>query len=186
MQIDWNFISEREGGRHLVGYLPKKDGEVLDSSGVTIATGFDIGQHSVMELERMELPRDLIDILEPYCLASGEDAEYVVDIHGLPEISESEAFIVDAASHKTIVDEFKRKFDKVSVCPFWALHPQIQTAITSVAFQYGTNLKRRTPMFWSQVTRCDWENAIYNLKNFGDKYSTRRGLEAKLIESCMS
>ena len=41
-------------------------------------------------------------------------------------------------------------------------------------------------MFWKQITEHDWESVIANLKNFGDKYPSRRKLEANLIESCMS
>ena len=37
--IDWNFISEREGSRILTGYVPDAKGS---KSGVTIATGFDL------------------------------------------------------------------------------------------------------------------------------------------------
>jgi len=185
MHIDWNFISEREGGRRLKGYLPMKDGDVLDNSGVTIATGFDLGQHSPVDLEKMELPRDLIDILEPYCLACGSDALDVVDMYGIPEVTETEAFAMDNASHKDILNGLIKKFNVSALCCFNALHPQIQTAIASVAFQYGSNLRRRTPMFWKQVTACDWKAAISNLKNFGDKYESRRRLEAKLIESCI-
>ena len=186
MNIDWTFISEREGGRKLMGYIPKSNGEVLDSSGVTIATGFDIGQYSTNDLKKMGVPYDLIEILEPYCEFTGQEAEEVMISVGVPEITETEAFELDKASHERTLSLLRNKYDEVASCCFSALHPQIQTAIASVAFQYGTGLKRRTPMFWKQITGHDWEAAIANLKNFGDKYPSRRKLEANLIESCMS
>ena len=186
MNIDWNFISDREGGSRKKGYIPMSNGEVLDSSGVTIATGFDIGQYSENDLIKLGLPEDLINVLAPYCLACGIDAEEAMEIHGAPEITDTEAFVLDQASHARTVELLKKKYNDVAQCCFEALHPQIQTAIASVAFQYGTGLNRRTPMFWKQITEHDWEGAISNLNNFGDKYPTRRKLEAKLIESCMS
>ena len=186
MNIDWTFISAREGGCKLNGYIPKSNGKVLDSSGVTIATGFDVGQYSTNDLKKMGIPHDLIGILEPYCEYIGQEAEEIMDAMGPPQITETEAFELDKASHARTLDLLKKKYNKVAECCFEALHPQIQTAIASVAFQYGTGLNRRTPMFWKQITGHDWTAAIANLKNFGDKYPSRRKLEAGLIESCMS
>ena len=186
MNIDWNFISEREGGSRKTGYIPKSNGRVLDSSGVTIATGFDIGQYSENDLVKLGLPEDLVNMLAPYCLACGLDAEEALEVHGVPEITDTEAFVLDQASHSRTVTLLKKKYNKEASCCFEALHPQIQTAIASVAFQYGTGLKHRTPMFWQQIVNHEWDAAIGNLYNFGDKYPTRRKLEAKLIESCMS
>ena len=75
MNIDWTFISEREGGRKLIGYIPKSKGNVLGRSGETIATGFDIGQYSVNDLKKMNIPDDLIGLLAPYCEFIGQEAE---------------------------------------------------------------------------------------------------------------
>jgi len=158
----------------------------LDSSGMTIATGFDVGQYSVNDLKKMGIPDDLIGMLEPYCEYIGQEAEEVISSMGTPTITETEAFELDKASHHRTLDQLKRKYNEAATCCFQALHPQIQTAIASVAFQYGTGLKYRTPMFWKQITEHSWESAVANLKNFGDKYPSRRKLEAKLIESCMS
>ncbi|MCZ6804491.1 MAG: pesticin C-terminus-like muramidase [Proteobacteria bacterium] len=57
-----------------------------------------------------------------------------------------------------------------------------QTVVASVAFQYG-DLESRTPNYWQQVTTGDWPAALYNLRNFGDRYPTRRNKEADLLES---
>ena len=57
-----------------------------------------------------------------------------------------------------------------------------QTVLASVAFQYGSNLKSKTKNFWKQVTSGDWDSAIKNLENFGDKYSSRRNREADLLK----
>ena len=64
---------------------------------------------------------------------------------------------------------------------FEALAAECQTVIASVAFQYG-NLSTATPNFWRQVTAQDWSGALANLRNFGDRYKTRRAKEADLLE----
>ena len=38
-RIDYSFLSAREGGRKLNGYVPDA---LMSASGVTIATGFDL------------------------------------------------------------------------------------------------------------------------------------------------
>lgn len=68
--VDWNFVEGREGARRLDGYMPtengKPDGKVVGNSGVTIASGFDLGQHSPADLKAMGLYQGLIDRLTPY------------------------------------------------------------------------------------------------------------------------
>ena len=57
----------------------------------------------------------------------------------------------------------------------------IQTAIASVAFQYGVGLDARTPTFWKNITAQDWEATAKTLDAFGDSYPTRRKLEAEKV-----
>ncbi|TWQ48304.1 pesticin C-terminus-like muramidase, partial [Xanthomonas vasicola] len=58
----------------------------------------------------------------------------------------------------------------------------LQTAIASVAYQYGPGLATATPNFWTQVTTGHWQDAVTNLNDFGDAYDTRRDREAALIQ----
>ena len=55
------------------------------------------------------------------------------------------------------------------------------TVVASVAFQYG-NLATETPKFWAYVTSGNWVAAAKELRNFGDKYPSRRKLEANYLE----
>lgn len=50
-QIDWKFIAAREGAEVLIGYVPMKNGKVFGISGVTIATGVDLGQRNESDLK---------------------------------------------------------------------------------------------------------------------------------------
>lgn len=54
-----------------VGYIP------TNNSGVTIGRGFDVGQHSVTDLERMGLNSAIISKLTPYVGSFNEEGEFV-------------------------------------------------------------------------------------------------------------
>ena len=47
-EIDYSFLSELEGGSKINGYLPAVG---VSKSGVTIATGFDLGQRNESDLK---------------------------------------------------------------------------------------------------------------------------------------
>ncbi len=64
---------------------------------------------------------------------------------------------------------------------FECLPEEAQTVIASVAYQNGY-LPSRTPDFWTQAVKQDW-NAVYdNLMDFSDAFPTRREKEANLIK----
>lgn len=180
--INWDFISAREGGSQLEGYLPMEGENVVGKSGMTIATGFDVGQMSEEELMRSSLSDDIKATLQPYVGKKGKDALFVANEFGTPNITKDQSQMIDAYSHKRTLDSLKVNYNKTSGKDFDDLSSEQQTVIASVGFQYGSNLKSATPGFWKQVTTDDWEGAHSNLRDFGDDYSSRRNLEADLIK----
>ena len=70
MPIDHNYIRailERFEGKGIArGYVPMKNGEVLGVSGVTIATGVDLGQQTGAGLLDMGVPHAVVKKLLPY------------------------------------------------------------------------------------------------------------------------
>ncbi len=167
--IDWNFISEREGSRILSGYVPDAKGS---KSGVTIATGFDLGARNLADLKG--LPKAIIDKLKPYLGIKGAQAQEVAkDL----SITDAEAQTIDEFSKTEAVDKLKAKWQAATGESFDDLPKHKATVVASVAFQYG-DLESQTPNFWRQITKDDWNAAEKNLRNFGDNYSTRRNLEA--------
>lgn len=60
-RVDFDFISELEGGQRLKGYVPRRG-----DSGVTVGTGVDLGQRSGEEIDRLDLPGSLRDKLRPF------------------------------------------------------------------------------------------------------------------------
>lgn len=175
--IDWNFISEREGSRILSGYVPDAKGS---KSGVTIATGFDLGARNLADLKG--LPKAIIDKLKPYLGIKGAQAQEVAkDL----SITDAEAQTIDEFSKTEAVDRLKAKWQATTGESFDDLPKHKATVVASVAFQYG-DLESQTPNFWRQITKDDWNAAEKNLRNFGDNYSTRRNLEADYFISGLS
>lgn len=183
--IDWDFISSLEGTRILEGYVPDPDGS---KSGVSIATGFDIGQNSVSDLNNLALSAALVTKLTPYVELKGQAA--VTKLKETPlTITEDEAKEIDKKVKAKSVDTLRGRYDSApdntNHIKFDDLASQAQTVIASVHFQYG-NLGTKTPKFWKAVATQDWTEAVKLLRNFGDRYPTRRGKEADLLEQIVT
>ncbi len=175
--IDYKFISVREGGAALHGYVPNPGGSM---SGVTCATGFDLGSRSVGDLLSMGLSDEIVRVLEPHLGKKGKYA--AASLAGCPlKITEKQAEMIDKASKHQATDRLVAAYNASSKVPFASIPDAAQTCIASVAFQYGANLAARTPKFWAAVTKQDWPLAVAILNDFGDAYPTRRKLEADLI-----
>lgn len=177
--VDWDFIKGLEG-RKLKGYVPTdKAGNVFDQSGVTIGTGFDIGQRSIAELKSMGLPDTLVTKLAPY--AGKKKTAAIQALNTAPlRLSNGEVDLLDKIVKQKELDKLVSSYNKSSKTKFENLLPEQQTILASVAFQYG-DLSKKTPNFWRAVTSGNWAQAHKNLMNFGDKYKTRRNKEASLL-----
>lgn len=177
--IDYKFLSNLEGGSRTTGYVPAVG---LSKSGVTIATGFDLGQRNENDLKSLKLDLLLVKKLKPYLGAKGASAQAVLKKSPLV-ITQNQAQAIDKAVKSAHVNQLKLKYDTAAgnKKKFIDLPPQAQTVITSVSFQYGVGLNVRTPKFWKAVTLQDWPGAIKLLNAFGDAYPTRRKKEANLM-----
>ena len=183
--IDWGFIGTLEGAGVTTGYVPEDaSGRVLGQPGVTIATGFDLGQHSEADLARLfGRGSAIFDLLLPYAGLRRGDA--VAALRAAPlTASASQAAAIDRAVKAEKAARVARAYDAaVTVCrdralvPFRQLPREAQTVIASVAFQYG-DLARRAPTFWGHVVSQDWQAAHDELMDFGDRCDTRRRREA--------
>ena len=64
------FVRDKEGGQWSKGYVPQdKDGVAIGRSGVTIGSGFDIGQHNAYELGVLFPGDENADLREAYDLS---------------------------------------------------------------------------------------------------------------------
>ncbi len=186
MPIDWQFIARQEGGQQLSAYIPASGS---GKSGVTIATGFDIGQRSSAEIQRLPLPATLTIKLLPYAGLKGQRAAAALR-HQPLRISKSDADSIDRFIRKSVIGRLEKAYNSSiaatdNIKRFSQLPKEAQTVITSVAFQYG-NLARRTPKFWRHVIAQNWNAAVRELENFGDDFPSRRKREAAFLRRILT
>jgi hypothetical protein len=171
--IDFDFILKQEGF--------ETEGKVPDAknskSGVTIASGFDLGARALEDLKG--LPQDIIDLLTPFLGFKGAEAE---EIASNLQVSTDQAKTINEFAKNEAVTRLKNKWETSTGTSFDNLSKEQATVLASVAFQYG-DLESRTPNFWKQATTGDWVGAYKNLLNFGDRYQSRRLNEAQLLWS---
>lgn len=180
INIDFDFIHQLEGFSYQ-GYVPAPE---TSKSGVTIAAGFDIGQCSAQEITS-NFTQELADKLLPYVGKIKQEACAVLEQIPLT-ISEDDANQITNFTTGSAVSRLSAEWNNSGSSQSFDLLPtQCATVIASVAFQYGS-LSRRTPNFWVQVTEGRWHDALANLRNFGDRYPTRRNKEADLLESWLN
>ena len=177
--IDWDFIEGLEGFRSN-GYVPTDGaGNPLDRSGVTIGGGFDLGQHRVEYAHRLGIRPDIISELTPYFGLRGWDALAFLRDNPL-QLSTEDARHVDRLVKGNKAVAVASHYDAASQTPFRQIPAAAQTVIVSVLFQYGG--PKAAPRFWSYATSQNWRSVIDELRDFGDKYTTRRHKEARYLE----
>jgi hypothetical protein len=178
--VEFSFIRRQEGER-LDGYIPEKNGKILGNSGVTISTGFDLGQHSESDLKG--LPQDIIDKLKPYLGKTGQEAQKFLQQNPL-RVTEGESIKIDSWNKKNKFDLLARRWKQKTGQDFSDLDRFKATTVASVAFQYG-DLEKKTPNFWRYVTSGNWEQALSELRDFKDEHPSRRNREADLLEASL-
>lgn len=175
-QVNFGFISGLEGGPVLRGYVPDPKNS---NSGVTIATGFDLGQRSASELHRL-LPYFLAQKLSVYCGFKKLDAVSV--LNQLPlTITAAEAEEIDLSVKHQMLTKLVQRYNRAAKVAFDGLPEPMQTVIASVAFQYG-DLSKRCPKFWRAATQADSDAMALELRDFGDRYPSRRHREANYLQ----
>jgi len=176
--LDPTFIGRQEGFR-LDGYVPDLGASM---SGVTVGTGVDIGQMSVAGIQSLDLPNELKQKLIPYAGLTQHNAAYLLS--NLPlYLTVDEAYALDRAVTQNIIGGVATRYDLAAPGrSFTELPVEARTVIADVAYQYGPNLDQRAPAFWSDVTQGHWESATQKLRDFGDRYPTRRNAEADLLK----
>jgi len=183
IQVDVDFIAQNEGGVILKGYVPEA---ATTRSGVTIGMGVDLGQRTPEDLNAMQISQALKDQLTPYLGLQGEDAASFLQANPL-QITAADAATLDSAALNPIITAVQTNYDAAQPpVAFADLAAEAQTALVDLAYQYGTGLAKATPHFWGDVTQGNWSKAVAELKNFGDKYPTRRNREAALIQQALN
>ena len=176
IKVNFKFIAALEGGPQLTGYVPDAK---HSNSGVTIATGFDIGQCDEAALKYL-LPDFIAIKLKRFCLLKGEQALKACKQDPL-NINENEATIIDLCVKQQSTNYLVATYNQHSTVEFEQLSEPMQTVIASVAFQYG-HLAKRCPNFWRYAITQNTQAMIRELVDFGDRYTTRRWREASYLK----
>ena len=180
--FDLEFLKSVEGFTTR-GVIPRQNGEILGQSGVTIGVGIDLGQQDEKNLRLAQVPDEIIDKVKPYLGLRKEKAYEQMKQKPL-RLSPEEAEVLSMKIIDYNDDKLENLFTEEAGVPFHSLPEEAQTVVRSVGHQYG-DLKKRTPRFWGKIVSQDYRGAVDELRNFGDKYPTRRNKEADKLESIL-
>jgi hypothetical protein len=99
--IDFKFLSDLEGGSKTTGYVPAAG---VSKSGVTIGTGFDLGQRKESDLTALGLDATLVTKLKPYLGLKGKKAQDLLKKQPLT-ISVANAQKIDKAAKSAHISQ---------------------------------------------------------------------------------
>ena len=168
--VNSGWVALNEGGSLLKGYAPKPAPGGTDHSGVTLAAGYDLGQHTVADLRRLNLPEDLITRLSPYVGLKGQAARDALAKQPL-SVSRAEADQIDHGAFNSYFNAAGNAFDdEAGEGAFAKLPWQAQTVIGDLWYNQG-DLRVKAPQFWKQVTTGDWQGAYQNMQDYTHKDS---------------
>ncbi len=192
--VDFAFMAKLEGNQWLRGYVPIRGTKVVGKSGVTIATGFDIGQWSKDQLDDIGLTPTLVAKLKPFAsphrfkgMTKAEVVAAITKIGPVPEVSVTEANAIDEASMTSLLKTAAKNWDRLkdkAVPAFRTLPQGWQTVWLSRTFQEGPSYPatKLGAAFGAAARKGDWAAAIKALKAY-TQYAERAVPEAKLLES---
>jgi len=190
-----------EGPQQLRGYIPchRKSGgtanfrgpesghpddfTAMGISGVTIATGVDLGQTDEAWLTRYGLDVKHIAIVRPY-LGLRQGAA-IQKLFSFPlAVSRETADALDMTILSIHAERIPARYNRDNpATAFEDLPWQSQTAIFSLLFQRGTGVAGKAPNTWAAFVRGDWKDAANRLRNpaLWDGYHLRRRMEGELL-----
>ena len=133
-------------------YVPEKTGR--DRSGVSIGLGFDVGQYSVSDLERMGLNSSIISKLTPYVGKKGDEARAVLAAEPL-QLSKEELSDLNTTVLRRKLESFDEYF------PDYANLPEADKAVLISADWIGglrkteSNPKGRYQTFMNEYGKAN-------------------------------
>jgi len=186
LQVNMEFLRKSEGFE-TEGYVPRSGEQVLDSSGVTIGTGLDLGTKNMDYFKDFE-NKETLKKMEAYFGMQGQEAYDFEQANPL-SLSEEETKALDNFVKGRELESIENSFLALTGKELSSMPPRLQTVIADLQFQYGSNYNR-TPKFRDIIKDIaeDPQDAqsymplMNELRDFGDKYDTRREREADLIQ----
>lgn len=186
LAVDYAFIRNHEGEAILNGYVPqKKDGTVIGKSGVTIASGFDLGQHNSYDLNRIfgssDTNKTLKDLFTPYLGKQKDDAKTYLKAHPLT-ITTEQAATVDECVMSQILPSIQKQYEDSTSGKWDDLPDQAQTVLFDLGYQFGQNNGIPSDVM-KKIKEGDYSGAASTLEEMGKTaYKNRRNAEATLLK----
>lgn len=184
-----------EGPRVTVGYIPARPGNfygrpnqcpdaytAIGASGVTIATGCDLGQTDTDTLHAYGLPSGIINQLRPYIGLRKSDA--LRKLADMPlVIAHDTAALLDECVHAGYLQKYvEPAYNRASSIKFPDLPKQAQAVVFSVCFQKGCGgVRRDWPKLWGYLITQNWRAASNELRTGFTQYQYRRSTEGELL-----
>ena len=154
----------------------------MGASGVTIATGCDLGQTDTDTLHTYGLPSSIINQLRPYIGLRKSDA--LRKLADMPlVIAHDTAALLDECVHAGYLQKYvEPAYNRASSVKFADLPKQAQAVVFSVCFQKGCGgVRRDWPKVWQYLTTQNWPAAAAELQNGFYQYVCRRRAEGALL-----
>ena len=184
--IDLEFIKTLEGGQKLKGYVPQEAGRPIGASGVTIASGVDLGQMSKEEIKYLPISETLKLKLRLY--ADVEGSVGILLLEELPlVITKEEADELDEAIYSKIIGILGRLYNKFSKVTFQEIPSKAKTALASISINRGPHFGAVGGAYtevWTAAIKQDWKGMITVLNFFPTTQKwikKRRMREAELL-----
>jgi hypothetical protein len=190
-KVDFAFIASLEGNQWLRGYVPMKNGIVLGKSGMTVASGFDLGQWDSKDLGKFGFPQQLMDKITPFAspnrfkgLNKKEVAAKVAKLGPVPVLTKEEADLCDGAVFGAILKSAATSWNSLKAAQtpkFTDLPAGWQTVWLSRFYQEGSSPKIADAIaFRKDALAGNWQLAIAKLRAYTN-YKDRAKQEADLL-----
>jgi hypothetical protein len=183
---DWKKISEWETVKSeptLTAYIPMKDKKPIEKSGVTVATGVDLGRQNVDDLKKYGLSKDLADKLRPYQGQRGDNAMALINQNPLvltdkeanerdAAVKQKESYEIQTNYDKSVVEANKEDI-KISGSPkrkrdkFLNLPSVAQTILMSTGHHMGAYYPKKGPhhkSLWQNMVDQNYDGAVNDLR----------------------
>ena len=170
--IDFSALSSFEGGQIPQSYLlMDKKGNVIGQSGITIATGFDIGQHSVDEIKSYGFTKTLEKKLLPFADAKKECAKELLSLARETKFSNEELNQIDFVVQGHHLDLAIKSWNanRLENTPlFKDLSSSQQTVLLSRTYHQGPSMPDTmvAKKFYGSAINNNWIAAENHLRNY--------------------
>lgn len=197
--VHFSYLSRWEGDQYLHGYVPFIKGVTAGRSGMTVATGFDVGQISELQLSNMALLPETGPKLAPFAglqftrKTRAQVAAIVVKRGPVPILTKQEADTADLIVHGKHLSAAITSWNarrNPGVPEFKALPVPWQTVLFSRTFHQGTGMPDTAVArpFYTAATAGKWTDAVTALQNYAVTaawYKTRVSQEAAFLRTAM-